>query len=128
MPETESAPPTMSTEVSRSIATVWKRYAASRPADAHTEISGRVVRCTITDAVEDFENGMAERLAAEGEGARDMTSYRREASAAVAKATGRRVMAFVSDHDSKTDVATEIFVLDSSLRPVPIGEEGWIAR
>lgn len=120
--------PPLQTKITRSLADVWRRYAANRPAQAETQISGRVVRCTITDGVGDFEAGMAEHLAEDGDAVRDVTGYRREASAAVAKATGRRVMAFVSKHDAKTDVATETFVLDASLTPVRMGEEGWIAR
>ena len=128
MSDAQNPPVTLPVKVIRSLADVWRRYAASRPSQAHTEISGRVVRCTIPDGVKDFELGMAELVAADGEDARDLTSYRREATAAVAKSTGRRVMAFVSKHDAKTNDATETFVLDASVSPVPMGEEGWIAR
>ena len=117
----------MPAEVTRSLSTVWKRYAASRPADVETRIIGNRVLCVVRDAVGDFQLGLSSQEATDG-AARDLTSYRREASAAVAKATHRRVLAFVSDHDAKSDTATEIFLLDGDPRPAEMGTAGWIAR
>jgi hypothetical protein len=116
----------MSAEVTRSLSAVWKRYSATRPTNVETEIDGSKVRCVLRGAVGDFELGMSEQ--AEDDGARDMTSYRRDASAAVSRATHRRVLAFISKHDADTDTATEVFVLDRDTRSAPMGTEGWIAR
>jgi hypothetical protein len=117
----------MPAEVTRSIGAVWKRYAANRPDNVETRISGNKVLCVLHDAVGDFELGLSEQDETEGT-ARDMTSYRREASAAVAKATHRRVLAFISEHNAKTDTATELFLLDGESRAAEMGTPGWIAR
>lgn len=130
MTDETSPPADLPTEVTRSLTALWKRYAIERPAEAETEISGSVVRCVLHGAVENFEKGMAAQADddRDGKSARDVTTYRRDAAAAVSKATHKRVLAFISDHDAKTDVATEVFVLDGSLRNAPMGSEGAIAR
>jgi uncharacterized protein YbcI len=102
-------------DISSSLATVWKQYAGERPAEVHTEIRGTRVACVLKSAVQGFNDGMVAAEAADSEpGARVLTeqTYRRDVSQAVGRATKRRVMAFVSDHDAKTDVATEVFILD----------------
>jgi hypothetical protein len=104
-------------EISDSLGAVWKRFAAVRPRGTETEIDGNVIRCKLKDSVGDFEQGMTDDAEAGDDGhGRTTTGYRREASAAVAKATHQRVMAFISKHDAKTDLATEVFVLDSAPR------------
>jgi uncharacterized protein YbcI len=117
----------MPAEVTRSIGAVWKRYAATRPAVIETDISGNRVRCVLRDAVSEFELGLSSQDETDG-ALRDLTSYRREASAAIAKATHHRVLAFISDHDEKTDTATELFLLDRDPRPAAMGTAEWIAR
>jgi hypothetical protein len=117
MPDSQTTPsPGLPAEVTASLRSVWRKYAAESPEEAETQIRGRVVRCVLQDAVSEFDKGMT--AAAElddDEAARRLTPnrYRREASAAVARVTKRRVMAFVSDHDADTDVATEVFILES---------------
>lgn len=118
----------MPTEVTRSLTAVWKRYAIERPTEAETEIDGSVVRCVLRGAVESFEKGMAAQSDGDGKPARDLKTYRRDAAAAVSRATHKRVLAVISDHDAETDVATEVFVLDGGFREVPMGSEGAIAR
>jgi uncharacterized protein YbcI len=115
-------------EVTRSLATVWKNYAAERPEDAETEISGDVVRCVLRGAVASFEEGMAAQPDGDGEFRRDLNTYRRDAAKAVTRVTHRRVLAFISKHDAKTDVATEVFILDDTRRRAPMGTEGAIVR
>jgi hypothetical protein len=117
----------MPAEVTRSLGAVWKRYAATRPAGMETVIQGNRVECVMRDAVADFELGMAAQDQADGK-VRDLTTYRRDASAAVAKATHHRVLGFISEHDAKTDIATEVFLLDRDPRPSQMGTEKWIAR
>jgi hypothetical protein len=104
-------------EINESLAAVWKRFATVRPRGSETEIDGNIVRCRMKDSVGDFEQGMnAEAEAGEDGHGRTTTTYRREASAAVAKTTRQRVMAFISDHDAETGLATEVFVLESAPR------------
>ena len=97
--------PTLSAELTKSLASLWTRYAAGKsPSDARTEIRGNVVTCVLVDAVADFNRS---KLSQAG--------YKREAVAAVVALTRQRVISFVSSHDRDTDVATEIFTLEPSL-------------
>jgi hypothetical protein len=114
-------------EITSSLAAVWKRYTKKHPVNATTEIRGNVVRCVLPASVSDFETAMEGEEEAPDPGARILT-YRREATAAVARTTRCRVLAFVSDHDAKTDIATEKFVLDLPAKQASFGEPGWIAR
>jgi hypothetical protein len=51
-----------------------------------------------------------------GEGKLTQAAYRRDAVAAIVRATRQRVESFVSSHDRDTDVATEVFTLEPSLK------------
>jgi uncharacterized protein YbcI len=105
-------------EISRAIGSVWTHYArGERPAGIETEISGNVVRCTLTGAVGNFEKGMAAAPAEdEPDDARPRSTnaYKLDATTAVRRVTHRKVNAFVSKHDAKTDTALEVFILDGS--------------
>jgi uncharacterized protein YbcI len=112
---TTAAPSDLSEEISKA---VWAHYAGgSRPGGVETEISGNVIRCTLTDAVDAFEKGMA-APPPEDEPAdarkRSPNAYKLDATSAVRRLTHRRVNAFVSKHDAKTDTALEVFILDPS--------------
>jgi len=107
-------------EISSSLAIVWKRFSGSRPADVATVVDGTRVACVMRDSVGEFNRAIADGEADEDGPPRPVTTvsrYEREAIEAVAKATRRRVLAFVSDHDAKSDAAKEVFILD---RP-PVG-------
>ncbi|HSI80265.1 MAG TPA: Na-translocating system protein MpsC family protein [Solirubrobacterales bacterium] len=116
------APGGLASELSRSLSSLWARYAGKPPRSARTEISGDVVTCVLVDAVADYERGMrAPQARGYADGAIDVTAvaYRREAIAAVVEVTRRRVVAFVSSHDRDTNVATEVFTLGGSLMRQP---------
>jgi hypothetical protein len=123
MPDSQTTRlPGLPAEVTTSLRSVWKKYAAEPPGEAETEIRGRVVKCVLQDAVSEFDKGMTAATELDDEeAARRLTPnrYRREAAAAVSRVTKRRVMAFVSDHDADTDVATEVFILESPPRRPP---------
>jgi|NGEPerStandDraft_13_1074530.scaffolds.fasta_scaffold01148_2 uncharacterized protein YbcI len=116
MPDAETpSAPGLPVEISGLLASVWKQYAGERPSDTQTEVRDNRVRCVHKDAVRSFDEGMA---AGETEDGADGTrrtqfAYRNDAIAAVRRATGRRVVALVSDRDTETDVATEVFLLES---------------
>jgi uncharacterized protein YbcI len=119
-------------EVSGSLGSVWKQYTGERPTDAETEIFGNRVRCVLTAPVGKLEDRLADGDATDG--ARDgrrltESTFRRDAMAAVKKASQRKVVAFISDHDAKTGVATELFLLEGPPRgaitdPAGAGAEG----
>jgi uncharacterized protein YbcI len=107
-----------SAELSLSLASLWTEYSGTRPSDAHTEIRGNVVTCTLVDAVANFNQTMiAPQIhdTVAGVGKLTESAYKHEAVAAVVRVTGQRVASFISSHDRETDVATERFTLEPSL-------------
>jgi Na+-translocating membrane potential-generating system (MpsC) len=110
--------PVLSADLSESFASLWTRYAGSRPTSSRTEIRGNVVTCVLVDAVGDFNRSMIAPQAHDtvrGVGKLTPATYKREAVAAVVRLTRQRVASFVSSHDRDTDVATEVFTLEPSL-------------
>jgi uncharacterized protein YbcI len=105
----------LSTEIGASLASVWARYFGARPSEAETTLNANAVHWVLAQGTSEFEQGMAAE-AQDGEAPRQERSvygYKRDTSAAVAKVTGRKVMAMISKHDAKTGVATETFILET---------------
>jgi hypothetical protein len=113
--------------INDSMAVVWRRYIGRRPTDVSTVVSGSRVECVLGDVVEQFAQNIDGGSGRETDGASDgetpdvaegltTTRYRRDAAAAVAKLTRRRVVAVISKHNESTDAATEIFILDAPAR------------
>ncbi len=112
-----TGPPTLSGDVTRSLTSLWTRYAGAAPTDARTEVRGNVVTCVLVDGVDAFNQRMlAPQTRATARAAGELTpaAYKREAVAAVVRLTRQRVASFASSHDRDTDVATEIFTLEPS--------------
>lgn len=99
-------------QIARSLGSVWLRFSGQRPKSTTVEIDKHVVRCTIQerspdeadedDAETDREPGLSP----------DSPSFNYNASAAIARATGRRVVAFIPKRDAKAHVSTQTFILD----------------
>jgi uncharacterized protein YbcI len=109
-------------EISASLGGLWKLYTGTRPANIDTAIEGTRIACVLEDAVVSFDDGIAAAEAADlapGERRLTQQTFRQDAITAVAKSTHRRVVAFVSKHDSDTDTATEVFILDNPLAERP---------
>jgi hypothetical protein len=102
-------------ELTKSLVSLWTRYAGRAPTDARTEVRGNVVTCMLIGAVGDYNRRMSARRAPETAGQLTPAAYKREAVAAVVRLTRQRVASFVSSHDRDTDVATEVFTLEPSL-------------
>ena len=105
----------LTAEIGASLASVWARYFGARPSEAETRLKADSVHWVLARGTSEFEQGMAAE-AAEGDAPlpeRTMYGYKRDTSAAVAKVTGRRVMAMISKHNEKTGVATETFILET---------------
>jgi hypothetical protein len=102
-------------ELTRSLVSLWTRYAGRAPTDARTEVRGNVVTCMLIGAVGDYNRSMSARQAPDAAGQLTPAAYKREAVAAVVRLTRQRVASFVSSHDRDTDVATEVFTLEPSL-------------
>jgi uncharacterized protein YbcI len=91
-------------EITKSFASLWKRYAGVEPSDVRTDIRGDTLTCVLVNAVDAFERQIRTEPA--------LADYKREAIETVVRLTRQRVAAFVSSHDRRTDVATEIFKLE----------------
>ena len=106
-------------DISNSLASVWKTYCGERPADVSTTIRDTRVMCVLKDAVKGFDEAI--KVAGDEEIDPDtrrltVATYRRDAIEAITRITHRRVLAFISKHDAKTDVATETFIVESPPR------------
>jgi hypothetical protein len=109
----------MAAEITRLIASLWTQYAGTPPTDVRTEIRGNVVTCVLVDAVSDYNRSMIApqpRDAVQGGEKLTPAAYKRDAVAAVVRVTRQRVARFLSSHDRDTDVATEVFTLEPSLK------------
>ena len=114
---TSTQPGGMAAEITRSIASLWTRYAGTPPTNARTEIRGNVVTCILVDAVGDYNRSMiAAQTRDRAQGRLTPAAYKRDAVAAIVRVTRQRVARFLSSHDRDTDVATEVFTLEPSLK------------
>jgi hypothetical protein len=116
---TTRLPKGLPAEITRSLVSLWTRYAGKAPTNARTEVRGNVVTCTLVDAVGDFNSSTVVPQTGDtvrGEGKLTHAAYKRDAVAAIVRATRQRVASFVSSHDRDTDVATEVFTLEPSLK------------
>lgn len=110
--------PTLTAELTKSLTSLWTRYAGKRSTGGRTEIRGNVVTYVLADAVGDFDRNMIApqtRDTVRDTGKLTSAGYKRDAVAAVVGVTRQRVASFVSRHDRDTDVATEVFTLEPSL-------------
>ena len=103
-PRTAGTSTVMPEEITKSLAGLWTRYAGVEPSDVRTALRGDTLTCVLVDAVGAFERRTTTEPA--------LASYKREAVETVVRLTRQRVAAFVSSHDRRTDVATEIFTLE----------------
>lgn len=113
-----AGPSDQSSELTRSLTSLWTEYAGERPGDVNTEVRGNVITCTMADAVGAFNRSMIAPQARDtvrGFGKLTYATYKQEATAAVVRVTSQRVASLVSSHDRDTDVATEVFTLEPSL-------------
>jgi hypothetical protein len=114
--------PSSPEELTKSLTSLWTEYSGTQPTTARTEVRGDVVTCVLIDAVEDFNLSMNDQCinaaqtadTVRGVGKLTPADYKRDAVAAVARLTHRRVVSFMSSHDRDTDVATEVFTLEGS--------------
>ena len=105
-------------EISREMVALMKEYLGRGPTRARTYIRDNVVVCVMQDTMT-----KAERSLVAGENQHQVREIRRlfqdslrdDAIAIVERATGRRVISFMGDHDIETDIAAELFVLEPGL-------------
>jgi uncharacterized protein YbcI len=106
-------------EISNLVVRLFAEYTGRGPTRARTTIRDAVFVCVTEDNMTKGER----RLVAEGEG-EAVTSIRRKFQVTmhddlvggVEMLTGRKVLSFLSDHDSANDYAAEVFILDGPPR------------
>ena len=103
----QSAGDGISTEIERSVGSIWERRDGARAGSISAEVSRDTVRCTI-EAGDGAEAPAGEEPVA----GTDSNAYRHEASAAVARITKRTVSAYIGKRDNKTGIATQTFILE----------------
>lgn len=118
-PPAMSAASELSAEIESGLASVWARHSGGgRPSGANVVLEAGVVRWTLPEGNSDLDEGLAAGAEADETESRKPQrtagSYKRETSAVVARAMGRKVTARVSKQDKKTGIATESFILEPS--------------
>jgi hypothetical protein len=101
-----------SEEIARSLGSVWQRFSGARPKSTSVEIERDVVRCVIEEGTPE-PDGDEDGAADDGPAlSPDSPGFNHNATAAIARVTGRRVIAFIPKRDKKTHISTQTFILD----------------
>ena len=80
------------------------------------EMEPNVVRCVIEEGTADAPTDEDAETAVEAGLSPDSPSFSYNATAAITRATGRRVVAFIPKRDKKTLTSTQTFILDQPRR------------
>jgi uncharacterized protein YbcI len=105
-------------DISRSLAALFKDATGRGPTHARTYLQGNFVITVFQDLMTKPERSLKEEH--QEDTVRDLRRLFQEtlhddAVAAVEKLTGRKVLAFLSDHAVEGDYAAEVFVLEPGL-------------
>jgi uncharacterized protein YbcI len=105
----------MGREISREIVGLFKKYVGRGPTYARTYVHEDLVVTILHDTMTRGEQTLKEED--EEEKLRELRkifqgAFRDEAVSAVERMTGKRVVAFLSDHAVEPDWSAEVFVLD----------------
>jgi hypothetical protein len=98
-----------SDEIARSLGTVWQRFSGERPQSTQVEMGKNAVTCVITPRDESAADQDGEER---GEPELSQAGLEYNATAAIARITGRRVVALIAKRDKGTQVSTQTFLLD----------------
>ena len=97
-----------SEEIARSLGSVWLRFSGQRPKSTTVEIERDVIRCVIEEKPLEAVADEDAEPPTEAELSPDSRRFDYDATAAVARVTGRRVIAFIPKRNKKT----QTFILD----------------
>jgi uncharacterized protein YbcI len=100
--------------ISRAMVALFKEYVGRGPTHAHTHVLDDLIVVVMRDTMIEAEKTLAEEdEEALVQGIRRVFQgkFGDEAKAEVERLTGRRVVAFLSDHAVEQDVAIEAFIL-----------------
>ena len=112
-------------EISREVVGLFKKYVGRGPTYARTYVHEDLVVTMLHDTMTRGEQTLKEED--EEEKLRELRkifqgAFRDEAVSAVERATGRRVVAFLSDHAVEPDWSAEVFVLDHPSGPAQVSD------
>jgi hypothetical protein len=107
-----SAGTTASDEIARSLGSVWQRFSGHRPKSTNVEIEKDVVRCVIEENTPEAQLEEDDETTADADASPDSRRFDYNATAAVTRVTGRRVIAFIPKRDKKNLTSTQTFILD----------------
>jgi hypothetical protein len=96
-------------EIARSLGSIWRRFSGHRPLSTSVEIDQNVIRCVIEEGSPDAESDE------DGESTDPLLSQaglKQEATAAVTRLTGRRVVGFIPKSPKQSESSTQTFVLE----------------
>ena len=99
------------TQIARSLGSLWQRVAGTRPRSTSIEMGTDTIRCVIEEGAPDSAPGEHDEVERPEE-TLESARFRHDASAAVRRATGRRVVAFIAERDGQTGTSRQTFILD----------------
>lgn len=103
---------TASEEIARSLGSVWQRFSGQRPKSTNVEIEKDVVRCVIEENSPDALPEEDGESTVDADASPDSRRFDYNATAAVTRVTGRKVIAFIPKRDKKNMTSTQTFILD----------------
>jgi hypothetical protein len=101
-----------SKEIARSLSSIWQRFSGQRPRSMTVEMEPNVVRCVIEEGTDDPPADEDGNEISGPDLSPDSPSFSYNATAAITRATGRRVVAFIPKRNKKTLTSTQTFILD----------------
>jgi hypothetical protein len=103
---------TTSQEIARSLGSVWQRFSGQRPRSTNVEIDRDVIRCVIEEGPPEARVAEDPESSADASLSLDSQRFNYNATAAITRVTGRRVIAFIPKRDKGTQTSTQTFILD----------------
>jgi uncharacterized protein YbcI len=101
--------------ISNSLAIVWREHTGRKPLSTRTYIREDLVICLLKGGMSPYEKQLVndgERPAVWTMRKHMRIAVETDEVAEVERLTGRRVLSFLSDHDTRRDLAAELFVLE----------------
>jgi hypothetical protein len=103
-----------SNEIARALGSVWQRFSGQRPRSTTVEMGEDVVKFVIEEGGPDA--GSDQDGEAPDDPALSPAGLKQNATAAITRITGRRVVAFIDKRDKNAETSTQTFLLDRPQR------------
>jgi hypothetical protein len=103
---------TSSEEIAQSLGSVWQRFSGQRPSSTTVEIDKDVIRCVIEEKAPEARADEDGESPADAHLSPDSRRFDYNATAAITRVTGRRVIAFIRKRDKTAQTSTQTFILD----------------